>query len=399
MRDAAGHASKLTLHGDRLARNARAVATRLARGTRLLAVVKANAYGHGIKAAARHLEPLDEVAAFGVSTFREAAVLRQQGVRKAILVLGPTADGNFPDAAAKDVVLTIHQPLQVQALARFARTTATATLRVHLKVDTGMHRLGFAPGAVPELLAHLASLPPAVRVGGLYSHFHSADTEDLASAKAQLHRFRRLTSDLERQGLRPPLCHIANSAATMRMPASHMDLVRVGGALYGLNPSYEHCRLPEAFQPALSWTTEAVQVHEAPAGTALGYGHGWRAIRPSRIAVLPVGYADGLPRTAPGTVLIRGRTVPLVGARSMNMSFADITDIGDPPVRPGERITLIGSDGGNALYCDRIAGLEGTIEYEVTARIPISDRILRASEDGESASPSGLPQGGAGSTG
>ena len=111
-----------------------------------------------------------------------------------------------------------------------------------------MHRLGLAPEAVPGVLADLANLQPTVRVLGLCSHFHSADAEDLASAKAQLHQFRKLVSDLERRGLRPPLCHIANSAATMRMPASHMDMVRVGGALYGLNPSHEHCRLPEAFQ-------------------------------------------------------------------------------------------------------------------------------------------------------
>lgn len=372
--------SKLTLHVNRLAENARAVATRLAPGARLLAVVKANAYGHGLEEVTRHLALLDEVVAFGVSTMREALALQRLRLPRAILILGPTDDESFPTAATEGFALTIHEPRQVQALIRFARTATTERLLVHLKVDTGMHRLGLAPEAVPGVLADLANLQPTVRVLGLCSHFHSADAEDLASAKAQLHQFRKLVSDLERRGLRPPLCHIANSAATMRMPASHMDMVRVGGALYGLNPSHEHCRLPEAFQPALSWFTEAVQIHEVPTGTALGYGHGWRARRPSRIAVLPVGYADGLPRTASGEVLIRGRTVPLVGTRSMNMSFADTTDIDDPPVQPGELVTLIGSDGENDLHCDRIADLEGTIEYEVTARIPTSDRILRALE-------------------
>ena len=390
MHDAAGRASKLTLHVNRLCRNARAVANRLSPGARLMAVVKANAYGHGLEETARHLALLDEVVAFGVSTIREALALQRQGTPKAILILGPTADESFPTAAAEGFALTIHEPRQVRELTRFARTAATGSLLVHLKVDTGMHRLGFAPKAVPGVLAELA-MHPAVLVLGLYSHFHSADAEDLALAKAQLNRFRRLVSDLERQGLRPPLCHIANSAATVRMPASHMDMVRVGGALYGLNPSHEHCRLPEAFEPALSWTTEVVQVHKVPVGTALGYGHGWRAPRPSRIAVLPVGYADGLPRTAPGEVLVRGRIVPLVGTRSMNMSFADVTDIGNPPVRAGEPVALIGSDGENDLHCDRIATLEGTIEYEVTARIPTSDRILRALEYVGSEFHAGLP--------
>ena len=331
MSNLAGRASKLSLHVNRLCRNARAVASILSPGARLMAVVKANAYGHGLVETVRHLALLDEVAAFGVSTMREALALQRSGPPKAILILGPTAAENFPTAATEGFALTIHEPRQVRELTRFARTAADAPLLVHLKVDTGMHRLGLAPEAVPSVLADLASLQSGVLVLGLYSHFHSADAEDLASAKTQLHRFQRLVSDLERQGLRPPLCHIANSAAAVRMPASHMDMVRVGGALYGLNPSREHCRLPEVFEPALSWTTEVVQVHKVPVGTALGYGHRWRAPRPSRIAVLPVGYADGLPRTAPREVLVRGRTVPLVGARSMNMSFADTTDIGNPP--------------------------------------------------------------------
>ncbi len=373
-----GHASTLTLHVDRLIRNTRAVASRLTRGTRLLAVVKANAYGHGLEAAARTLEPLDEVAALAVSALREATVLRTHSVRKGILILGPTASDHYPRAAAEGLSLTIHQPRQIDGLTRYARTAPAETLSVHLKVDTGLHRLGFAPDEVPGLLADLAHLQPAVKVSGLYSHFHSADTEDLTSAKAQLKCFRDLVADLERQDLRPPLCHIANTAATLRMPEAHLDMVRVGGALYGLNPNHEHCRLPETIQPVLSWCTEVAQVHEVRAETALGYGLCWQARRPSRIAVLPVGYADGLPRTAPGVVLVRDQTVPLVGTRSMNMSFVDVTGIDNPPVQPGERITLIGPDRGSTLYCSRIADLEGTIEYEVTARIPESVRILRA---------------------
>ena len=373
-----GHASTLTLHIDRLVRNTRAVAARLSPGTRLLAVIKANAYGHGIAATARTLEPLDEVAALAVSAFREATVLRQQRVRKPILILGSTGSEHYPRAATEGVALTIHHRQQIEELTQFTRRESPETLWVHLKVDTGLHRLGFAPSEIPGLLADLTSLQPSIKVSGLYSHFHSADVADLASAKEQLGRFHSLVANLEQQDLRPSLCHIANTAATLRMPDAHMDMVRVGGALFGLNPSHEYCRLPEPFLPALSWGTEVVQVHEIPAGTALGYGHCWRAPRPSRIAVLPVGYADGLPRNGPREVLIRGQTVPLVGTRSMNMAFADITDIGNPSVQPGERVTLIGADGGHALYCNRMADQEGTIEYEVTARIPASDRILRA---------------------
>ncbi len=378
MDHAAGGASTLTLHIDRLIRNARAVASRLTPGTRLMAVVKANAYGHGLEATAGTLEPLDAVAALAVSAFREAAVLRKHGVRKAILILSPTACNHYPRAAAAELSLTIHQPRQIEELAGYAHKASAEALSVHLKVDTGLHRLGFAPDEIPGLLADLAHLRPVVKVSGLYSHFHSADVEDLASAKAQLKCFRGLVSDLARLGLRPPLCHIANSAATLRMPEAHMDMVRVGGALFGLSPNHEHCRLPEPISPALSWDTEVVQVHDVPTGTALGYGHCWQAPRHSRIAVLPVGYADGLPRSSPREVLVRGQTVPLVGTRSMNMSFADITGIGNPSVQPGERVTLIGGSGGNTLHCNRIADLEETIEYEVTTRIPTSDRILRA---------------------
>lgn len=377
MRHAAGRASTLTLHVDRLVRNSRAMATRLTPGTRLLAVVKANAYGHGLEAIASTLEPLDEVAALAVSTLREATVLRTHRVRKAILILNPTTSNHYPRAASERLSLTIHQPQQIDELARYAHKAPAGTLSVHLKVDTGLRRLGFAPSEIPGLLADLANLRPAVKVSGLYSHFHSADIQDLASAKAQLNCFRSLVADLARQGLRPPRCHIANSAAALRMSESHMDMVRVGGALYGLSPNHKHCRLPDIFRPVLSWDTEAVQVHDMPAGTALGYGHCWRAPRPSRIAVLPVGYADGLPRNGPRMVLMRGQTVPLVGTRSMNMAFADTTDIAAPPVQPGERATLIGAEGRNTLYCDQIAALEGTIEYEVTSRIPASDRILR----------------------
>ncbi|MYD90311.1 MAG: alanine racemase [Caldilineaceae bacterium SB0662_bin_9] len=378
MDHAEGCASTLTLHSDRLIRNARAVASHLTQGTRLMAVVKANAYGHGLEATARAIEPLDEVAALAVSAFREAAILRKHGVRKAILILGPTACHHYPRAAAAELSLTIHQPRQIDEMAWYAHQAVSGTLSVHLKVDTGLHRLGFSPSEIPGLVEDLANLQPSVKVSGLYSHFHSADVADLASAKAQLDRFRNLVADLERRNLRPALCHIANTAATLRMPDAHMDMVRVGGALYGLNPNHKHCPLPEPFLPALSWHTEVVQVHEVPTGAALGYGHCWQAPRPSRIAVLPVGYADGLPRNRPREVLIRGQTAPLVGTRSMNMAFADTTAIGNPPVQPGERATLVGAEGGNTLYCDRIADLEGTIEYEVTARIPASHRILRA---------------------
>jgi len=327
-------------------------------------VVKANAYGHGAEACARAAERARAADWLGVSSVEEGIALRDAGVRLPVLILGSL----YPFESVLAAVA--HDLTPVVASAESARRVADVASRlrrsisIHVKVDTGMGRIGVRPEAAPDLLRRLAALR-LVRVQGIYTHLSGAEDDPRFTA-VQLRSFRRVLAALSREGRRPPLAHAANSAAALRYPAARFDLVRPGLAAYGLYPGFE---------PALSLKSKIVFLKTVPRGAPISYGSTWRARRPSRIATLPVGYGDGYARALSNRaqVLVGGRRCPVVGSITMDQTMVDVT--GAPDARVGDDAVLIGRQGRAEVPAAELARLAGTIPYEtVTA---LSSRVPR----------------------
>ncbi|GAC1311803.1 MAG: alanine racemase [Vulcanimicrobiaceae bacterium] len=335
------------------------------------AVVKADAYGHGLVPVARALAP--DVAAFCVYRASEAAQLREAGIATPILVLGPVDASDLATVAACDAALTLWGDGAFARDAARAARRAGAPLAVHAKVDTGVTRLGLDADVASTTIATLAARPEfALR--GIYTHLAAAEELESSFTAEQLARFERCLAPLaaliaERGIVR----HVAASAAAMLFPRSRFDLIRAGIATYGIWPSEATEATMSAsltLDAALSWTTRTVVVREVDAGRSVGYGCSFVTARPSRIAVLPIGYAEGLPRALSnaGVALVRGCRVPLVGRVCMNMSFLDVTDV--PAVATGDTVTLVGRDGDETIDANEVARAAGTIGYELIARLP-----------------------------
>ncbi len=334
-------------------------------GTRVMAVLKADAYGHGAVRVAR--TALNNGATWlGVACLGEAIDLREAGIAAPILALGYTPPWQARESVRHGVSTTLYSSDLAAALARAAADLGRPA-RVHVKVDTGMGRLGLWPSEVLPFVRCLRDLP-GLEVEGLFTHFAAADAADLSYTREQLAAFGAVADALRAEGLLPPLVHAANSAAALRLPESRLGMIRPGIALVGLNPSAE-APLPADFCPALAWKCQVAQVKDLPVGATVGYGCTWRAERPSRIGVIPVGYADGF-RRAPahwGEVLLRGERAPLVGRVCMDQSMIDVTDIRG--ARAGDEVVLIGGQGDDAITVDEVARRLGTINYEVISAI------------------------------
>jgi alanine racemase len=338
-----------------------------------LAVLKADAYGHGLVAAGRALEDL--AAGFCVYRGDEALALREAGIVTPILVLGPADPSELPGLHAAGAALTLWSEgtfLRELCAVAFRRG---APFGVHVKIDTGVTRLGLdAARAAPALARYLTQSELDLR--GVFTHLAAVEELELGFTQEQMDRFERALAPLdallrERRVRR----HAAASAAAMLFPALRLDAVRAGIATYGIWPSPQTRRAVAhslELEPALSWHTQLVVVREVEAGRSVGYGCTYRTGRPSRIGVLPIGYAEGLPRALSGSgmVLVRGRRVPLVGRVCMNMAFVDVTDV--PEARPGDRLTLLGRDGEQSLDANELGAWAGTIGYEIVARLPES---------------------------
>lgn len=330
----------------------------------LMATLKAEAYGHG---AIRVARTVIQQGVFGlaVATLGEAVALREAGISAPILILGYTPPWQVREALRHDVRLTIFDADVAREVSAAAQELQLPAI-VHVKVDTGMARLGLQPDEVPAFLRDLRALP-AIAVEGLFTHFATADSADERFAREQLRRFNTLLATLTAEELRPPLVHAANSAAILRFRESHFDLARPGLAIYGLAPSGE-TPLPPGFRPALSFKTEIAQVKTLPPGSPISYGGTFVTERQSQIATIPVGYADGF-RRSPGwrSVLVQGRRVPVVGRVAMDYAMLDVTDL--PHARAGDEVVLIGRQGADCISAEEVAEWLGTINYEVIATI------------------------------
>jgi alanine racemase len=349
-----------------LERNARVLA-RLA-AVPLMAVVKANGYGHGALAAAA--AALRGGAAWcGVARPEEALELRRGGIGCPILLLGWSPPQALPELIAAGVSLTVWSTEQVSEIAAAARSLGRRA-RLHLKLDTGMSRLGLPPEEIVEL-ARAVAHTDGVTQEGLFTHYACADDPSSDVTADQERRLREAAASLAASGLGPGLVHAANSAATLKRPTSRFDLVRVGIALYGLEPS-PTCPLPGELQAALSWRAVLTQVKTLPAGRGVSYGHAYTTSRSERIGTVAVGYGDGFRRSPGNLVLVAGERVPVVGRVCMDQILVQLDSV--PQAKAGDEVVLIGAQSGGRLRAEDLARAWGTISYEVvcgiTARVP-----------------------------
>lgn len=335
----------------------------------VMAVVKANAYGHGLVPVAKAARRAGATRC-GVARIEEALELRQGGVDDPILVLGATPVERMGEAAAAQVSMAVWEAGQVEA-AGAAASSAGQPARLHLKVDTGMTRLGIEPAGALDL-ARRAAATPGVQLDGVFTHFARADERDPTPTDDQERQFREVVAQLTSAGLRPALVHAANSAAGLTRSSAVFDLVRVGIAIYGLHPSAD-CRLPAGFRPALAWKTYLTQVRLTPAGRGVSYGHSYVTRARERIGIAPVGYGDGFRRVPGNQVLVGGRQAPVVGRVCMDQIMIQLDAV--PEARPGDEIVLIGEQGEARQTVDDLAHRWGTFNYEVVCGL--SARVTR----------------------
>lgn len=348
-----------------LRENCRLARSLVARGVDVLAVVKADGYGHGAVAAARAFVD-GGATGLGVSMVAEGVELRRAGIAAPVVVLGGVFPGEESAVVAHDLAVAVWTLDGARALAAAARA-AGRTASVHLKVDTGMTRLGCEPGDTRALGEALAA-ELHLRLDGVFSHFASADAVDTAAARAQRARFAGAVEALAAAGIRPRHVHLANSAAVLSEPAAHFTMVRPGLMLYGHAPA-PHLAARAALRPAMRLRTAVAQMRRVPAGTPVGYGGTWVAARESTVATLPLGYADGYHRAASNraAMLVRGRRVPVAGRVCMDHVMLDVTDV--PGVATGDAVTVFGPPGDGAVTADDVAGWCDTIAYEVLTSI------------------------------
>jgi len=369
---------------DALAENVRQIRQILAPGTALLAVVKADAYGHGAVAVAE--TALKAGATWlGVATVLEGVELRQAGIQAPILLLGAAnATDEIQAIVHWQIQPTLCTVSQAQAFSTVLQTLSSASspapLPVHLKLDTGMSRLGTPWEEALDFVQAVSQLP-GLQIASVYSHLATADEAESPTLWQQHDRFEHVLTTLKQNNLLPPCRHLANSAATLASPTLHYDLVRVGLCLYGLYPA-PHLQTPQVqLRPVLSVKARVTQVKTIAPGTGVSYGHRFIASRPTRVAVVAIGYADGVSRLLSNQlkVGVRGEWVSQIGAVTMDQLMLDVTDL--PHVTPGDVVTLLGETEQGALRAETWAEQIGTIAWEILCgfkhrlpRILVSDR-------------------------
>ncbi|OGD15245.1 MAG: alanine racemase [Candidatus Aminicenantes bacterium RBG_16_63_14] len=365
-----------------LVRNIREFRRFIGRKRKFLAVVKANAYGHGLLEVAG-VAVSEGVDWLGVNSVDEGAALRDAGIEVPILVLGYAPLAGLEEAVARDLRLTVYNRETVKRLAALA-VRLRKNIRLHVKVETGTWRQGVDPKDLGAFVRDIRKRPGLV-VEGLSSHFANIeDTTKHDYPRRQLEVYRSACRELEAGGPRVPLKHMSCTASTILFPEPEFNLARVGIGLYGLWPSketYLSCLLdkkePLSLEPVLSWKARIAQIKRVPAGAYIGYGCTYRTSRPTVLAVVPVGYFDGYDRGLSNAahILVKGRRAPVRGRVAMDFFMADITDI--PGVKLEDELTLLGADGRERIAAEDLASLAGTIGYEILARInPLIPRVI-----------------------
>ncbi len=364
-----------------VAANVRALRGLIPGSCRFMAVVKADGYGHG--AAAVALTALKSGAdCLGVARFSEGITLRRAGIHAPILVFGYTPPNEVPALLAHDLTQAVHSLAAAEAYSRQAAARG-GTLAVHLKIDSGMGRLGWLPGRLQgkggddALLADIVRIArlPSVAPAGIFTHFAAADSADKRYSERQLEIFLAVTRQLKAKGISTGCRHAANSAATIDLPAAHLDMVRPGISIYGLYPSAETDKRRVSLTPAMTLKTRVIHLKQVPAGFKVSYGMTYATPQPTIIATVAIGYGDGYHRllSSRGHMLLRGHRVPVVGRVCMDLTMLDVGSV--PGAAVGDEVVVFGRQGGAEITADEVAAAGNTINYEVVTAL--AHRVTR----------------------
>ncbi len=348
---------------DAIAYNIEQMKRNLSPKTDMIAVIKADGYGHGAVQIAEMLEQVGYVWGFAVATLDEAMVLRTEGIRKPILVLGCVFPDQYLEMLKHDIRMNVYTEEMAESISRMAASEGL-TAYMHIKLDTGMGRLGFDISEASAQAIERISKLKNVDMEGIFTHFAKADETDKTFTEKQINDFCRMTEQLKKIGVTFAYEHCANSAAIIDVKEANFDLVRAGISIYGLYPSEEVNKSNVKLKPALALKSHVAFVKEIEAGTPVSYGGTFVADKRMRIATIPVGYADGYPRNLSnaGYVLIRGRKAPILGRVCMDQFMVDVTEIEGASF--GDKVTLIGQDGNESITVEALSEISGRFNYE-----------------------------------
>ena len=341
--------------------------------TQIITVLKADGYGHGAVPLAKEAEKEERVWGIAVATVEEALELRRGGIKKPLLILGYTYQEDYDLIAAEELRPTVFKLSMAQELSR-AALRKNKTVKIHIKIDTGMSRIGYRDleKSVPEILE--ISRLPGLEIEGLFTHFARADEKETTPAYQQLEKYQAFQKALKEAGLKIPLCHCSNSAGIIRMPEANMDAVRAGIILYGLYPSEEVEKEPVPLKPLMTLKSHIAYIKTLEPGVQISYGGTYTTQKETRVATIPVGYADGYARSLSnkGWVLIRGKKAPILGRVCMDQFMVDVTDI--PEARELDEVMLLGKSGDQQITMEELGELSGRFNYEfaccISKRVP-----------------------------
>ena len=335
--------------------------------TKIMPVIKADGYGHGAVPVAKALNKIG-VDGFAVAIIEEGIALRKQGITKPILILGYTSEYQYASLIQHEIEQTVFSYDMAEAISKFA-VTMKKDANIHIKVDTGMNRIGFKPTEESVSQVERIQKLPNIKIQGIFTHFACADEEDKTSARHQKELFDQFVRSLEDKGIEIPVKHVSNSAAIMDLCDCRMDMVRSGIITYGLYPSEEVDKSAIDLWPALSLISHVIHVKEVEPGEGVSYGSTFVTERKTKIATIPVGYADGYPRalSSKGRVIIRGQYAPIIGRICMDQFMVDVTDIEGVCVM--DQVTLVGTDGDKNISVEEAANLAGSFNYEFVCGI------------------------------
>ena len=348
---------------DAIAHNFEEMKKNIADGTRIVAVIKADGYGHGAEAISRLIEDYEYIWGFATATAEEAIQLKDAGIEKPVLILGLVFEEYFQELIRKDVRLTVCE-YDVAKILSDEAVRQGRQVHIHIALDTGMSRIGYqVTEEAADEMAQIAKLPHMI-VEGIFTHFAKADEYDKTFTKEQIQKFRKMIAMMEDRGVSIPVKHCSNSAGIAEIREANMDMVRAGITLYGLWPSEEVDQNSLDLKPVMELKTHVAYVKDLEAGRAISYGGTFITKRDSRIATIPVGYADGYCRglSNTGSVLIHGKRAPICGRVCMDQFMVDVTDI--PDVKIGDEVTLIGRVGDEVITMEEVGSLSGRFNYE-----------------------------------
>lgn len=340
--------------------------------TKIMAIVKANAYGHGAVPVSKAL--ISQVDAYGVAMIEEALELRDAGIDKMILILGYTGEEWYEELVKHCISQTIYTYDMAKKLSDVAVSHGKQT-PIHIKIDTGMGRIGFAPTEESVGIVEKISQLPGVFIEGIFTHFARADEKTIEAAKEPFARYMQFVQELEKKGIRIPIRHVSNSASIISFPEANLDMVRSGITTYGLYPSEDVPKEILKLQPAMSWKSKISYVKPIEPGTSVSYGGTFTAEKPMIVATVPVGYADGMKRdlSGKGRVLVHGQYARILGRVCMDQFMIDVTDISN--VKMGDTVTIFGKDGDKCIPVEEIAEMSHSFNYEFVCSI--SNRVPR----------------------